>query len=437
MSSTAPSHPFVELLASARMAQSLATTGVMLAALVFPLQNLIGWPGYVSAIVVLLALMAVSFVARREHLEWRGILPVSLLAFLLWITFSLVWSGFQWATVGGLAYLAAYTLIGLYIALSRDTIQIVRAVGDALRVVLVASLALEVFAGVIIDTPIPALGVHGGIAMLQPIAGLESSRDQLGLLAVVGAITFAAEHRTRSATRAVTVPSMIVAGLCIVFTFSPVVAGATVVVGIAAAIIYGIRRVRAERRQAVQLVVLGAAIVALAATWLLRGTIVRIFNADGVLDFRLRLWQQIVALIQAQGTGIQGIGWVGPWRTDIVPFSGLTDAVRPTTTALNAFVDVWFQVGVVGLVLFAGMVALTFSRSWLLAGRRRSVVYAWPAAVMIALGIFSLAESSILAEFGWMCFVICCIKASQELSWRTALRTPAEPPSSSPTGSIQ
>jgi hypothetical protein len=41
---------------------------------------------------------------------------------------------------------------------------------------------------------------------------------------------------------------------------------------------------------------------------------------------------------------------------------------------------------------------------------------------MIALGIFSLAESSILAEFGWMCFVICCIKASQELSWRNALR---------------
>jgi hypothetical protein len=37
----------------------------------------------------------------------------------------------------------------------------------------------------------------------------------------------------------------------------------------------------------------------------------------------------------------------------------------------------------------------------------------------------SLAESSILFEFGWMTFVICCVKASQELSWRTALRAPA------------
>jgi O-antigen ligase len=92
---------------------------------------------------------------------------------------------------------------------------------------------------------------------------------------------------------------------------------------------------------------------------------------------------------------------------------------------LNAFVDVWFQLGFIGLILFVGMVGLTFSRSWLLAGRRRSIVYAWPAAVLVALGIMSLAESSILAEFGWLCFVICCVKASKELSWRTALGSPA------------
>jgi hypothetical protein len=29
----------------------------------------------------------------------------------------------------------------------------------------------------------------------------------------------------------------------------------------------------------------------------------------------------------------------------------------------------------------------------------------------------------VLQEFGWMTFVICCVKASQELSWRAALRT--------------
>lgn len=48
-------------------------------------------------------------------------------------------------------------------------------------------------------------------------------------------------------------------------------------------------------------------------------------------------------------------------------------AVRPTTMALNAFVDVWMQLDMIGIALFAGMVWPTCSRSWLLAGRRRSV----------------------------------------------------------------
>jgi hypothetical protein len=46
--------------------------------------------------------------------------------------------------------------------------------------------------------------------------------------------------------------------------------------------------------------------------------------------------------------------------------------------------------------------------------------------VLVALILVSLMESSILVEFGWLVFVICCVKASQELSWRTALsRVPA------------
>jgi hypothetical protein len=44
----------------------------------------------------------------------------------------------------------------------------------------------------------------------------------------------------------------------------------------------------------------------------------------------------------------------------------------------------------------------------------------------VALILVSLAESSILFEFGWMTFVVCCVKASQELSWRTALRAVPE-----------
>jgi hypothetical protein len=48
------------------------------------------------------------------------------------------------------------------------------------------------------------------------------------------------------------------------------------------------------------------------------------------------------------------------------------------------------------------------------------VVFAWPALVLVVLLIGSLAESSIMIEFGWLTLVVCCAKASRELSWRTA-----------------
>jgi hypothetical protein len=264
--------------------------------------------------------------------------------------------------------------------------------------------------------------VHGNLGTLGPISGIEPSRDQLGLVAIIGMISFATEHRTRSVPRLTSVLSMIGAGLCIVLTQSPVIAFATVVVGIAALVIYLVRRVRAERRQLWQFIVLGLAIVAAAVLFVLRSPVITLFNASGTLDYRVGLWRQVITY--ASTYGVEGWGWIGPWRVSIFPFSALTfSSVRPTDSALNAFLDIWLQLGFIGVVLFIGMVGLAFSRSWLLAGARRSVVFAWPAASLVALIMVSLAESSILSDFGWMTFVICCVKASQELSWRSALRS--------------
>jgi len=410
--------------ASPRLAQVLSTAGIGLAALTFPIQRLTGWAGLIGAMVVLLALMAFSFLQRRTEVEWRGLLPISLLGFLGWAAISLIWSQYQWATVGGLAYLSGFTLIALYIALGRDTIQIVRAFGDVLRFVLVASLLLEIFSGILIDAPIGFLAIQAHLAEGGPISGVLATRNQLGLIAIIGATTFATEHRTRSVSRNVSIGSMILAALCLAFTLSPIVYVTALVVGLAAAVLYFLRRVAPEHRQAWQFVVLALAALAAAVAWVVRLSIVQFFNADGVLTYRLELWNKIYDFTRVNF--LQGWGWVGRWRTDLVPFQDLTTSGdRSVASALNAYLDVWFQLGAIGLVIFVGMLGLAFVRSWLLAGRRRSVVYAWPAVVLAGLIVMSLGESSILAEFGWLTFVICCLKASQELSWRRVFTPPA------------
>ena len=406
---------------SARLAHALATIGIALGAAAFFLQRTLGWAGFLAALVVAIALMLMSFLARQEEVRWRALLPVSLLVFLIWAAASLIWSSYQWATAGGLAYLLAFTLIGLFVAISRDTIQIVRAFGDVLRVVLALSLGIEIFSGILIDMPLPFLAVHGNLGTFGPISGIEPSRDQLGLVAIVGMISFATEHRTRSVTRIVSVPSLILAALCIVLTQSPVIAFGSLVVGLAALVIYLVRRVRPERRRVWQFVILALAVIGSALLFAARSPVIKLFNASGAIEFRIDLWRQVIAL--ASVNPLQGWGWIGPWRVGIFPFSALAASpARPVDSALNTFLDVWLQLGFIGLVIFVGMVGLAFARSWLLAGARRSVVFAWPAAALVALIFVSLAESSILSDFGWMTFVICCTKASQELSWRNALQ---------------
>lgn len=410
---------FLGLLRSPRFSASLAVAAVGVSALSYLLTRLIGWPGYLAALSTIVALMIVVLVLRRDEIE-GGVPPLSLLVFIGWAAISLVWSEYQWVTLGGVGYLAAYAFVGYFIATTRDTIQIVRTWGDVLRVVLGVSLAIELFSGIIIDTAIPYLGVTGRLAELGPISGVMQTRNQLGLLALVGAVSFATELRTRSVRPLVGVLSLVGAGLCVALTQSPIIIVTALITAAAAAVLYGIRRVRPDRRQLWQFVILGGTVVVILVAWVLRSSLVTLFNAQGALTYRLQLWQKIVALLP--GNSVEGWGWTGRWHPDVAPYLALTaSGNRPASSALNAYLDVFFQLGIIGLVVFVGMLGLAFTRSWLLAGRRRSVIYAWPALVLIVLLVVSLAESSILVEFGWLTFVVCCVTASRELSWRAAL----------------
>ena len=76
--------------------------------------------------------------------------------------------------------------------------------------------------------------------------------------------------------------------------------------------------------------------------------------------------------------------------------------------------------------LFVLLCGFAFLRSWLLASNRRSTVYAWPALVLVALLATGMTESFLLTESGWLLLVICAVKGSQGMSWRS--RLPEKPP---------
>lgn len=411
-----------EFLRSAPFAQALATTIVGATVLAETLRSLMGLAGFLTLLVGLVVLAGASLVARRDMTRWATALPISLLVWLVLCVTSLIWSQYQWATLGGVLYLTALSVLGAFVALSRDTIQIIRLFGDVLRVVLAASLALEILSGVLIDSAIPPLGIEGNLAMLGPIQGLLHTTNQVGIIAILGLVTFIIEWRTRSQNRQIAVGSAIVAVIVVALTGSPVVYGLLVAVALAAGALYLVRRTPAHRRTLAQLLVLGSAVVATIVGWVLRVQIITAFDAAAVLEYRLSIWRQLLTFSDLHS--LQGWGWIGPWHTGIPPYSAFWITGGSPGSALNAFLDVYLQLGFVGVTAFIGVVGLAFTRSWLLAGRKRSVIFTWPALVLVLLIASSLFESVLISDYGWVIFVVCAVKAGQELSWRRALEAP-------------
>ncbi|SFO04862.1 O-antigen ligase family protein [Mycetocola miduiensis] len=407
----------------AAAALSLTIFGVAFAT---PLiRSVLGWSGLIGVVAALVPLAALVVIARWDTIEWHGLLPISILVFVGWCLLSTFWTDHQWITLSSALYQIAFAFLGLTIALTRDMIQIVRSVGSVLRALLTLSLAVEVLSGLILDVPFGFMGVEGNIALGGPIQGIFETRNTLGFMALLGILTFVIEWRTRSATRGVVVYSLTIGAASLALSQSPVVLLVAIVLGLAALALYGLRQAPADLRRALQWALAALTAIALFSTWLARTRVIALLNAGSEFEYRYLLWFQ--ALTLAPIRGLEGWGWSGLWQ-DVPPYTYINNVlVRSHESSLNAFIDVYLQVGIVGLVAFIVLLVLAFVRSWLLASNRRTVTYTWPALVLVALIATSAAESSILVEGGWLLLVVCAVKASQNMSWRTRLRSGSEP----------
>lgn len=409
--------PTHALLASPRMTQALTEAIVGVALATFAVRALIGWPGSIAVLSALVLLAALSLAGQPERVEWRGVLPLSLIALFSLITVSIIWSQYTWATIGGIAYAAAFAFLGVYIALVRDLIQLVRAVGNALRVILTASFVLEVLSGVLLDTPFAWIGITGDLATGGPVQGLAGTRNAFAFLGALAVLSFWIEYRTRSVSRGLTAYSLVLAGATILFARSPVaylVLVAVLVVGLALVII---RRQEALARRATQSVLLISAVVFAVLAWVFRGPLIGFVDAAADVRARTSVWSQVGDLVAQQP--VLGWGWVGMWPTAVYPFSSVREAGGgPAESALNAYADIWLQLGLAGIIVLIAALGLAFVRAWLVATDRRSTVYVWPALSLVLLATVSMTESYLLYEGGLLLFVTSAFAAARNRSWR-------------------
>lgn len=399
---------------------------------------LLSWWGWGAIVVVLVTLAVIELVHARHRIRS---LPPLLLVTLALMTASILWSAYPSGTAVGIAATLVTTAFAIFLATCLSAPALVDALVTAGRAVLGLSVVFELVVATIVRAPVLPLWVDYSDLERIPKA-FYWSRDVLfdggriqgipgnaNLLAMVALLALIAEVARRVAGRGwsgVSVAWIAVAVAVLALTRSTTVLVAAAVVAVVVAAAWIARRGSGRRRVAT-LVVLGAAGVAVVAVAVLaRGPLLALAGRSSDLTNRVDIWTAVLDL--AVQRPVAGWGWVGYWAPWTEPLGSLVEFGGVTyLQAHNAWIDVFLQLGILGLV-FVGLLALTtLARAWAFAlDGPRSVALA-PLALLVAYLVQSLAESRLLTEAGWTVLVVVAVLTAATRWERPALTVPAAP----------
>ncbi|HRN30388.1 MAG TPA: O-antigen ligase family protein, partial [Terrimesophilobacter sp.] len=206
-------------------------------------------------------------------------------------------------------------------------------------------------------------------------------------------------------------------------TRSATVLAALVVVGFLVVAVSLIRRARNDHERANAYIVSGvSASVAVGVVILFHAPIFDVLDKSSTLSGRVQIWDAVIGL--ASERPWFGWGWISHWAPWVDPLGTLAriDGVYQLQ-AHNAWLDVWMQLGVLGLAVFSALVLVTAVRTWWLAIDRRRVRAAsvepfvaltvLPLLVLAALLVQSISESRLLVEGGLLLFTLIAAKTKR------------------------
>lgn len=405
-------------------------------------RNAISWWGWGAAVLLCLAGSIVFLIRARPRVPARK-WPKTLLLFLLLCIVSIAWSSYRPETVVAAVAQLATTTAAAFFALCLSWQQILRALGAAFRWIIGLSLIFELIVSLVIRHHILPLFttyqypsgklpnafywsrdllLHGG-----QIQGIVGNSDILGMITLFALIVFGIQLADRTVNRTAGIVWLVLAGITFLLTRSSTVTVALAVVVVVLLFAWWGRSVPQSRRVPVYVTAAAVIVVGAASVILFWGTITKLLGKSADLTGRTDIWDKVIHL--AQQKPYFGWGWISYWAPWVEPFKGL--AIRNKVEYLqahNAYLDVWLQLGILGLVIFALLVLTVFGRAWFKAVDRapfdeQGVVRAdvpytaitlLPLLFMAALIAQSFTESRLLIEAGFALLAMFSIKTKLE-----------------------
>ena len=403
---------------------------------------LLSWWGWGALALLVLALSIVELV--RHRVDPRR-LPIWLLLFLGFAALSISWSAYPGASALGVVSTLATVCVGAFLATCLNWEEVLETLSDTLRWILGLSLFFELIVAALVQHPVLPFWVDYSDLDRIPAAfywsrdllfaggriqGIVGNANLLGMLALVALIVFLVRVIARKGSPVWGWAWIVVAVAVLALTRSSTVIVAAVAVLLVAVFLEFVRRTSGRARTVVFASGIAIALLGIVAAILARAPLLGLLGKSGDLTNRLDIWERVGEL--AMQRPVAGWGWVSYWAPWVEPFDDLV-VIKGVTylQAHNAWLDVFLQLGAIGVALFALLVVGALVRSWGMAAELTRIRYApsdlrrpeniAPLLLLVALLVQSLAESRLLIELGFALLVVIAVKTG----WRDPERVEA------------
>ncbi len=407
-------------------------------------RDLLTWYGWGVMVALVVAGAAVLLVHNRHTVRLQK-LPYPLLVFLFLAALSIAWSQYRIESVGGTIAQIITTVAAVAVAVTLTWQELLVVLGRVFRLVLGLSVVFEFIVSAFIRHPIypvwvvpddpahPTKLLYWSRDLLfsaGKIQGIVGNSSLLAMAALLGLIVFAIQLATRSVRPVAGWIWLVVAVALIAITQSATIFLALAAVVVVAAAVLLIRSSKSPRGRTIRyLVIVVVTVVAAVAAVVERNPILHLLGKSSDFTGRSDIWAKVIAL--AEQHSAVGWGWISYWAPWVAPFNHLiVKGGVQVLHAHDAWLDVWLQLGIVGLVVFGAFVLSTLVRSWLFSVDEVIDTptgvgsYSWltalPLLMFVAQLVQSIAESRMLIEGGWMLLVIWAVKTK----WVPTIKAP-------------
>lgn len=382
---------------------------------------LLGIPAYTVLTVVLFAAVIIAFPVSPK--KWR--VPTLLIGYLGLATLSIIWSSTPAISALAVIVLIATTYVSIVTVRGTSAAQFMRLLHRGMQLNIVIGLVFELIVATVIRKPIyplfNELGRHAEDAVKVdysywsdnllfeggPIQGFVGNRNPFGAIALLALITGAivlVERLVRPLDAGITIVTSLAV---LALTLSATVTVSLVYLAGVAALALLIRTVPIRAKKALSWTVLALSAAVIVVTLKYREFIFALFSRDSDLTNRTLIWSEVIPLANERP---EGWGFVSYWPVWREPYAGIIERSErySATHAHNAFVDIWLQLGLIGVVLILGIVLLTFGSAWRLierANRGDSFLPLGWVLLTVTLVLQALTESRLIVEGHWFLLV--------------------------------